>query len=90
MTGDLAPGLGARCLVAAPRPCGGDRGGGVPGSPVDPTPLRIPDRAFYSKDDVFGLCDALARAERALIRVGERDEAAQLAAAFDVLESGLA
>ncbi|MGH8987892.1 MAG: hypothetical protein ACRDXC_04735 [Acidimicrobiales bacterium] len=57
--------------------------------PVRPVPLRIPVRASYDKEDVFGLCDALARAERVLIRSGEVDEAGLLAAAFDLLESGL-
>ncbi len=46
--------------------------------------------ACYPKEDVFSLCDALSRAERALIRAGLRHDAALVAAAFDLLEAGLA
>jgi hypothetical protein len=91
MTGGLAPGRRARCLVAAARARrdgrGGRRDGRLRGRPA---PLRIPATAFYTKDEVFGLCDALARAERALIVSGAPDEASRVAAAFEVLESGLA
>ncbi len=88
MTGGLAAGPGARRIVAAASR-GGDRGGRVARLPVDAAPLRFPTWVTYAKGDVFCLCDALARAERALDRAGERDEAARLAAAFEVLESGL-
>ncbi len=89
MSSGLAPGPGAGRILAPVRSRGGDRGRPVTGVPAGPEPLRVPARAWYAKDDVFGLCDTLARAERALRRAGEVDEAAQLAAAFDVLESGL-
>jgi hypothetical protein len=92
MSRGLAPGPRAGHLVAAARGRGGGRGGGGDGVRLHarPAPLRIPARASYSKDDVFGLCEILARAERALIRSGEPDEAARVATAFEVLESGLA
>ncbi|MDA8310051.1 MAG: hypothetical protein M0Z46_05470 [Actinomycetota bacterium] len=90
MTGGLASGPGAPHALATAAADGGD-GGRRPGRLLVPAaPLRIPARVFYSKHDVFGLCDALARAERALSRAGEPEEAARLAAAFDLLEAGLA
>ena len=89
MTGGLAPGRGARCLVADACARGGDGGLRAARLPVPPTPLRIPARASYSKDDVFCLCDALARAEQVLIRAGEAEEATRVAVAFDLLEAGL-
>ena len=95
MSGALAPGPRAGHLVAAARHGGGrgdgrSGGRGVGGLHPRPAPLRIPARATYSKDAVFELCEVLARAERALIRSGEPDEAVRVAAAFEVLEAGLA
>jgi hypothetical protein len=49
----------------------------------------MPARASYAKEDVFALCDVLARAERVLLGAGEREEAARLSGAFDLLEAGL-
>jgi hypothetical protein len=89
MSGDLASGGGPRGVLAAVGRRGGDRSGGVSRLPDDPAPLRIPAWACYRKDDIFGLCDTLARAERAMMRAGELHGAAELAVAFDVLESGL-
>ena len=89
MTGGLAAGPGAGWLVVAAGARGSRRGraGRVPSSPA---PLRIPQLVFYAKQDVFDLCDTLARAERALIRAGEHEEAARAAHAFGLLEAGLA
>ncbi len=89
MTGGPAPGVRARRIVAAAGVRRRDRRVGLGRLPDHPVPLRVPAWAVYSKDDVFGLCDVLARAEQALIRAGEGGEAARVAAAFDVLESGL-
>lgn len=89
MTGGLAPGPDARCLVADAGARGGDCGGRAPRVPLPAVPLRIPARASYAKSDVFDLCDALARAERVLIEAGRREEAVRVAVAFDVLEAGL-
>lgn len=90
MSGAVAPSLGAERGVADART--GDRGGCRRPSrmPVRPARLRIRARAVYSKEDVFGLCDILARAERALRGAGEPEEAALVAAAFDLVEAGLA
>jgi hypothetical protein len=89
MTGGLAPGPGPQCLLAAAGAGGGERGGRAARLPLVAAPLRFPAWAAYSKVDVFDLCDVLAQAERALIRVGEREEAARVAAAFELLEAGL-
>jgi hypothetical protein len=90
MTGDLAAGARAQCLVADAGAHGGERGRRAVRVSVGVAPLRIPAWVLYSKGDVFGLCDTLARAERVLIGAGETEEAARVAAAFDVLEAGLA
>lgn len=90
----MASGLRARELVAT---FGGGAGardgdGDLYGADVTgaPAPLRLPAGAFYVKDDVFGICDALARAEAALRRLGASDEAAGVARAFELVEAGLA
>ena len=89
MTGGLVAGPGARCPVADARAHGGSRGRGGR-LPASLAPLRIPPWALYAKEDVFDLCDTLARAERALMRAGEHEEAARAAHAFGLLEAGLA
>lgn len=86
----LASGPVAQRLVADARSCGGERSRRTSRMPLPPTRLRIPARAVYEKDDVFCLCDTLARAERTLIRAGEAEEAARVAVAFDLLEAGFA
>ncbi len=91
MTGGLVAGPGARCPVADAGARGGGHGRGRGGRlPASLAPLRIPPWALYAKEDVFDLCDTLARAERALLQAGEHDEAARVAEAFALLESGLA
>jgi|GEM_PF-5292357 len=90
MSGGVAPGPRAECLVAGTVPRRGDRGGRVGRLPAGVAPLTMPAWAFYAKDDVFDLCDTLARAERALIEAGRREEGAQVARAFELLEAGLA
>jgi len=55
-----------------------------------PVPLRIAPWARYAKAEVFEICGALALAEAALQRVGLGEEAARVADAFDLAESGLA
>lgn len=89
MTRGLAPGRGPQCSAPDARARGGDGGRIAARLPEAPAPLRFRSRASYAKDDIFGLCDALARAERALIRAGEPAEAARLSGAFDLLEGGL-
>lgn len=88
MTGGLAAGPGAGWLMAGTRVHGSSRGraGRVLSSLA---PLRIPSLVSYAKEDVFDLCDTLARAERALIQAGEHEEAARAAHAFALLEAGL-
>jgi hypothetical protein len=89
MSGGLVAGPGAWRPVADARAHDGSRwrGGRLPAALA---PLRIPAWVLYAKEDVFDLCDTLARAERALARAGEHDEAACVAEAFALVESGLA
>ena len=42
------------------------------------------------KDEVFEICSALALGESVLAHLGRRDDAAHLAAVFDVVEGRLA
>jgi len=55
-----------------------------------PVLLRIAPWARYAKADVFEICGALASAEAALRRLGLGEEAARVADAFELAESGLA
>jgi hypothetical protein len=89
MTGGLVAGPGARRPLADTRAHGRSRGrsGRVP---AELAPLRIPRWVRYAKEDVFDLCDTLARAERVLLEAGKHDEAGRVAQAFILLESGLA
>ena len=60
----------------------------VPGGP--PSPARFAARVDFLKHEVFEICDALARAEFLLARLGEVGEAARLATVFEVAEGRLA
>ncbi len=55
-----------------------------------PVRLRIGPWARYSKNDVFEICGALASAEMTFRLLGMPDEAARVAGAFELAESGLA
>lgn len=55
-----------------------------------PVSLRMTPWARFTKAEVFEICDALASAEAALRRAGLGEEAARLADAFELAESGLA
>ena len=90
MSRGLVAGPRAHCLVADPCAGGGGSSRRAARMPLPPAPVEFPAWARYSKDDVFGLCDVLARAEQVLIRAGEPHEAAQVAVAFELLEGGLA
>ncbi len=89
MSRAVAPGPGAEQLVAGSRPGDGGRGRRAARMPGRPARLRIPPWVVYAKDDVFGLCDVLDRAGRVLTAAGQPDEAARVAAAFELLEAGL-
>jgi hypothetical protein len=90
MTGGLAAVDGARCVVADAGSPGRGSSRRAARLRVPAAPLAFPARVFYSKDEVFSLCDALARAEAVMIRAGQPEEAARVAAAFELLEGGLA
>ena len=89
MSGGLAASPGSGCFVAGACAHGGS-GGCAGGLPAPLAPLRIPPWVLYEKEGVFDVCDTLARAESALIRAGEHEEAARVADAFTLLEAGLA
>jgi hypothetical protein len=55
-----------------------------------PSPARFAARVDFLKNEVFEICDALARAEVLLARLGLVGEAAYLATVFDVAEGRLA
>ncbi len=54
-----------------------------------PAPVAIRPWVRYRKDDVFEVCGALALAETLLGRHGHREEAAHMAAVFELVEAGL-
>jgi hypothetical protein len=74
----------------------GDRGG--PGAadrrvlehPATAQPTALAERVAYDKEEVFEICESLARAEALLARLGWRSEAARLARSFELAESRLA
>jgi hypothetical protein len=59
------------------------------------SPDAVPGRVSFgsdvvlSKGEVFGACQALADADRALLRAGRTDEAGALGALFELLEQRL-
>jgi len=55
-------------------------------SPVE----RLASAVVLSKLEVFEVCEAIADAERILLRSGNAPEAARLAALFELIESRLA
>ncbi len=55
-----------------------------------PVPLGIASAVVLTKSEVFGACQALADADRALLRTGRVAEAGALGDLFDLLEQRLA
>jgi hypothetical protein len=56
---------------------------------VSPTPAHFAARIDFLKDEVFEICGALALGESLLSHLGRHNEAAHLAAVFDVVEGRL-
>jgi hypothetical protein len=52
-------------------------------------PVRFEDSVVLSKGEVFGACQALADADRLLIRSGGKSEASALGDLFELLEGRL-
>jgi len=52
-------------------------------------PVRFEDTVVLSKGEVFGACQALADADRLLVRSGGKSEASALGDLFDLLEARL-
>lgn len=65
-------------------------GRGLARSPLPATPAHFAARVDFLKDEVFEICGALALGESVLAHLGRRDDAAHLAAVFDVVEGRLA
>ncbi len=65
---------------------------GEQGSPEPPgaEPVRFGDSVVLSKGEVFGACQALADADRLLLRGGGKSEASALGDLFELLEARLA
>ena len=62
-----------------------------PGRPAPPArPLAFGTTVLLSKAEVFGACQALADADRLLLRCGASQEAAALGDLFELLEHRLA
>jgi hypothetical protein len=59
-------------------------------SPGRPVPLAFPPAVLLSKAEVFGACQALADADRMLLRCGGTREAEALGDLFELLERRLA
>jgi hypothetical protein len=64
---------------------------GAPGIPEEPGagPVRFQDSVVLSKGEVFGACQALADADRVLLRTGGKSEALALGDLFELLEARL-
>jgi hypothetical protein len=52
-------------------------------------PVRFEDSVVLSKGEVFGACQALADADRLLVRRGGKSEASALGDLFELLEARL-
>jgi hypothetical protein len=65
---------------------------GQHGSPLlsGADPVRFEDSVVLSKGEVFGACQALADADRLLVRSGGKSEASALGDLFELLEARLA
>jgi hypothetical protein len=67
------------------------RDAGGQGSPEPPSaePVRFGESVVLSKGEVFGACQALADADRLLLRGGGKSEASALGDLFELLEARL-
>jgi hypothetical protein len=57
---------------------------------TDSDPVRFAESVVLSKGEVFGACQALADADRLLLRNGGTSEASALGDLFELLEARLA
>lgn len=53
------------------------------------TPAIFSTTVVFTKREAFACCEAMATAERVLVRSGHHHEAALIAAAFELLEARL-
>lgn len=58
-------------------------------APAGPDAVRFQDSVVLSKGEVFGACQALADADRLLLKAGGKSEASALGDLFDLLEARL-
>jgi hypothetical protein len=68
----------------------GGNGAGGPGPDAGVSPLHFAQEVAFLKEEVFGICAALALGASLLQRLGCPDEAAHLGAVFDLVEGRLA
>ncbi len=61
-----------------------------PDGPAGPHPVRFVTVVCLSKEEVFAACQALADADRCLVRTGHHREATALGDLFERFESRLA
>jgi hypothetical protein len=71
---------------------GSEQGSSEQGSAeqTDNDPVRFAESVVLSKGEVFGACQALADADRLLLRNGGKSEASALGDLFELLEARLA
>jgi hypothetical protein len=63
---------------------------GEGGEPATSDPVRFQESVVLSKGEVFGACQALADADRVLLKIGGKSEASALGDLFELLEGRLA
>ncbi len=78
--------IGTKPDVKATGPDAGDHG--ISEEPAA-GPIRFQDSVVLSKGEVFGACQALADADRVLLRSGGKSEASALGDLFELLEARL-
>jgi hypothetical protein len=83
-------GDGAVASPARPAPVPGRHRPGTGGPAVTAGPLTFGTTVLLTKAEVFGACQALADADRLLLRFGGTREASALGDLFELLEQRLA
>jgi hypothetical protein len=81
--------IDANAAVEATNMDTGRQGRPEPPEPSGAEPVRFEDSVVLSKGEVFGACQALADADRLLLKSGARSEASALGDLFELLEARL-
>lgn len=80
---------GRTCDKATPASAGSAGAAVGEAPPAGPNAVRFQDSVVLSKMEVFGACQALADADRLLLKGGGKSEASALGDLFDLLEARL-